>query len=172
MIEVEVNIDNQPITILIYYGASHSYINPNLVEIFHLQWSKHEKCQLVQLAMGDKRMIIELVKDCIMDMNGLDTKLYLNIIYLGSYDYLIFMDWLENNHDIIHYYNKEFTYVDNQGKQIKVKGIPRHVSITEISSMQLKKSFKKGCKIYATHMEAGAKDKIPSVEDHIVLKYF
>jgi hypothetical protein len=31
MIEVEGNIDNQPIAILIDFGASHTYIDPNLV---------------------------------------------------------------------------------------------------------------------------------------------
>jgi hypothetical protein len=43
MIEVEGKIDNQPIEILIDFGASHSYINANIVEIFHLQRSKHKK---------------------------------------------------------------------------------------------------------------------------------
>jgi hypothetical protein len=95
MIEVEGKIDNQPIAILIDSGASHSYINPNLVEIFHLQRRKHEKYWLVQLAMGAKRRITELVKDCPMDMNGLNTKVDLNIISLGSYDCLIGMDWLD-----------------------------------------------------------------------------
>jgi hypothetical protein len=50
MIKVEGNIHNQPIAILIDSGASHSYINPNLFEIFHLQRSKHEKSWLVQLS--------------------------------------------------------------------------------------------------------------------------
>jgi hypothetical protein len=36
-----------------------------------------------------------MVKDCPLDMNGLSTKEYLNIIPLGSYDYLIGMDWLD-----------------------------------------------------------------------------
>jgi hypothetical protein len=43
MIEVEGKFDNQPITILIVYGANHSYINSKIVEIFHLQRSKHKK---------------------------------------------------------------------------------------------------------------------------------
>ena len=49
MIEVEGKIDNQPITILIDYGASHNYIKSKIVEIFHLQMSKHNKYWLVQL---------------------------------------------------------------------------------------------------------------------------
>jgi hypothetical protein len=47
MIEVEGKIDNHPISILIDYGASHSYINSNIIEIFHLQRSKHKKYWLV-----------------------------------------------------------------------------------------------------------------------------
>jgi hypothetical protein len=64
MIEVEGKINNHPIAILIDSGASHSYINSNIIEIFHLQRSKHKKYWLVQLAMGAKRKINELVKDC------------------------------------------------------------------------------------------------------------
>jgi hypothetical protein len=43
MIELEGKIDNHPIVILIDFGTSHSYINPNLVEIFKLNKCKHEK---------------------------------------------------------------------------------------------------------------------------------
>jgi hypothetical protein len=34
----------------------------------------------------------------------------------------------------------------------------------------MKKSFKKGCQIYESHMEEEAKDKFPSIEDYLVLK--
>jgi hypothetical protein len=42
MIEVEGKINNEPIEILIDSVSSHSYINYNIVEIFHLQRSKHK----------------------------------------------------------------------------------------------------------------------------------
>ena len=41
MVEVEVMIKKQLIAILIDLGASNSYIDPNLVERFHLARSKH-----------------------------------------------------------------------------------------------------------------------------------
>jgi hypothetical protein len=84
MIEVEGKIDNHPIAILIDYGAIHSYINANIVEIFHLQIFKHKKSWLVKLAMRSNRKINELVKDCPIDMNGLSTKVDVNITPLGS----------------------------------------------------------------------------------------
>jgi predicted aspartyl protease len=91
MIEVEGKIDNQPIEILIDSGASHSCINANIVERFHLQRSKHKKSWLVQLATGPKRNINELVKYFEIDINGINMKVDVNIIPLGSYDFLIGM---------------------------------------------------------------------------------
>jgi hypothetical protein len=64
MIEVEGMIKNQPFTILIDSRASHSYIDPRVVESFHLLRSKHEKSWLVQLATRTKRKVTELVKSC------------------------------------------------------------------------------------------------------------
>jgi hypothetical protein len=38
--------------------------------------------------------------------------------------------------------------------------------------MQLKKSFRKGCHIFSSHMKEVARDKMSNIEDHLVLKYF
>jgi hypothetical protein len=92
MIEVEGMIKNQPFTILVDSGASHSYIDPRVVENLCLIRSKHEKSWLVQLATGTKRKVTEFVKSCPVDMNGLSMKVDLNIMSLGSYDCLIGMD--------------------------------------------------------------------------------
>jgi hypothetical protein len=50
-----------------------------------------------------------------MEMNGLCTKVDLNIIPLGSYDFLIGMDWLDQHRVILEYYNKAFNCMDEQG---------------------------------------------------------
>jgi hypothetical protein len=50
MIEVEGKINDQHISILIDSGASHSYLDPKMVEIFQLPRSKLGKPCLVQLA--------------------------------------------------------------------------------------------------------------------------
>ena len=51
---------------------------------------------------------------------------------------------------------KTFTCINNDGKSINVKGIPRRTTIRQISSLQLKRAVRKGCKAYAvkiTHEE-------------------
>jgi hypothetical protein len=120
MIEVEGMINNQTIAILIDSGTSHSYIDPNMVESLHLPRNKNGKSWLVQLATGDKRKVNEMVKSCLMDMNGLNTRANLNILPLGSYDYLIGMDWLDQHHAMLDYHNKEFTCLDEEGSLRKV----------------------------------------------------
>ena len=92
MIEVEGMINNHAFTILIDSRAIHSYIDPRVVESFHLSIIKHEKYWLVQLATWTKRKVTELVKSCPVDMNGLSIKDELNILPLGSYDCMIGMD--------------------------------------------------------------------------------
>jgi hypothetical protein len=129
MIEVEGMINNHAFTILIDSGAIHSYIDPKVVERFQLRRSKHGKSWLVQLATGAKRKVVELVKSCPVGMNGLSTKEDLNIFPLGSYDFLIGMDWLDQHHAILDCHNKAFTFLDEEGNQRAVQGIPRAVTV-------------------------------------------
>jgi hypothetical protein len=113
---MEGKIDNQPIEILIDSRASHSYINSNIVERFNLQRIKHNKYWLVQLVIGAKRNINELVKYCPIDMNRLNLKVHVTIIPLGSYDCLISMDWLEKYHVLLDCYNKTIICLNEEGK--------------------------------------------------------
>ena len=47
------------------------------------------------LATGTKRKVTSFISSCEVHMQDLITKLYLNVLPLGSYDVLIGMDWLE-----------------------------------------------------------------------------
>jgi hypothetical protein len=172
MIEVEGKIINHHVAILIDSGASHCYIDPKIADRLHLEKSKLEKSSLVQLATGTKRRINEVVRGCPISLNRVNTNVDLNIIPLGSYDILIGMDWLDKHHVVLDCHNKTFTCLDEEGKQSTVKGIPRPISIREISALQLKRCFRKGCQLYAAHVEEPEKTKGPSLEYFSVLQEF
>jgi hypothetical protein len=53
-----------------------------------------------------------------------------------------------------------------------VQGIPRAVTVREISAMQLKKFYRKGYHLFVVQMEESPKDKLSNIEDHVVLKEF
>jgi hypothetical protein len=84
-----------------------------------------------------------MVKGCSISLNGVNTNVDLNIIPLVSYDILIGMDWLDKHHVVLDCHNTKFTCVNEEGKHIIVKGVPRPISIREISSLQLKRCLGK-----------------------------
>jgi hypothetical protein len=172
MIEVEGKINDQPIAILIDSRASHSNLDPNMVEKFQLPRSKLGKSWLVQLAIGAKKKINEMVKVCLMDMNGLSTKDDLNVIPLGSYDFLIRIDWLDKHHVVLDCYNMAFTCLNEEGNLRTIQGIPRAIIIIEVSTFQLNKKYRKGCQVFVMHMEETPKDKVANFEYYVVLKEF
>jgi hypothetical protein len=113
-----------------------------------------------------------MVRGCSISLNGVNTNADLNIIPLGSYDILIGMDWLDKHHDVLDCHRKTFTCLDGDGKQSIVKGVPRPISIREISSLQPKRCFRKGCQLYAAHVEEPENTKGPSLEDFSILQEF
>ena len=120
---------------MIDHGSTHNYISPRVVEICALKKVKHRKSWLVQLATGTKRKVSEVVEKCPLVMNKLVTCVDLNILPLGSYYVLIGMDWLESNKVNLDYYNKNFKCMDEEGSPIVVRGIPKVISVRQISAM-------------------------------------
>ena len=90
MVEVEGKITK--ISILIDLGSTHNYISAKVVDICAFRKTKHSKSWLVQLAIGTKRKVSELVEKCPLEMGGLSSCTNLNILPLGSYGILIGMD--------------------------------------------------------------------------------
>ena len=102
-------------------------------------------------------------------MNGLATCVDLNVLPLGSYDVLIGMDWLEAHKIHFYYYNKAFECLDEEGNLKVVKGIPKVISVRQISSMQLKTFYGKGWSVYATHVLEAMENETPRSGDFHVL---
>jgi hypothetical protein len=172
MIEVEGKIINQPVVILIDSEEIHCYIDPKIVDILHLEKSKLGKSSLVQRATGTKKRIHDMVIGCSISLNGVNTNDDLNIIPLGYYGILIGMDWLDKCHVDLDFHNKTFTCLDEEGKQSIVKGVPRPISIREISAIQLKRCFRKGFQLYVAQMEEPENTKGPSLEEFSILQEF
>ena len=69
------------------------------------------------------------------------------------------MDWLDKHHAVLDCYSKTFTCLDGEGSHEIVQGVPRPIAVSEISALQLKKSFRKGCQVVAVHVKEEAKDQ-------------
>ena len=106
-------------------------------------------------------------------MNELNTHVDINILPLESRDLLIGMDWLEKHRVVLNCYDKAFTWLDDNGNTINVKGIPRKVTIREIYALQMKIFTHKGCKVFVVYV-MDDKDTFNQlkIEDVSILKYF
>jgi hypothetical protein len=172
MIEVEDKITSQILAILIDSRASHSYIDPKLVDRFHLKKSNLEIPRFVQQTVGTKRRINDIFRSCPIDLNGVNTIIDLNIIMLGSNDILIGMDWLDMHHVSLVCHNKTFTCLGEKRKHILVKGIPRLVSIREFQPYSSKDILQKNYQLFAFHVKEPTKNKSSKLEYFVVLQEF
>ena len=68
-------------------------------------------------------------------MNGLVTCVDLNVLPLSSYDVLIGMDCLEAQRVKLDYYNKTFECMNEEGNPVVVKGIPKVISVRQVSAL-------------------------------------
>ena len=75
-------IVEQSVSLLIDPVSTHSYITPRVVEVCVFKKLKHRKSWLVQLASETKRKVSEMVKQCLLIMNGLVTSVDLNVLHL------------------------------------------------------------------------------------------
>jgi hypothetical protein len=56
-------------------------------------------------------------------MNGIPRQAILNILPLGSYDFLIDMDWLISHKSKLDFYNKNIECEDEEGNKITLQGV-------------------------------------------------
>ena len=62
------------------------------------------------------------------------------------------MDQLEKHKVVLNCFQKTFTFLDDKGERITIKGIPRKVSVRQISALQMKKDVQNGCKVFVVHV--------------------
>jgi hypothetical protein len=86
---------------------------------------------------------------CALNVGEFFMRVNLYVTILGSYDVVIGMDWLEMHEAILNCKMKRLSLVDDEGQRWVIVGWNQGVSLRFVSSLQLRKSMCKGCKIYA-----------------------
>jgi hypothetical protein len=81
------------------------------------------------------------------------------------------MDWLESHEVILNYKMKRLILVDDEGHRHVIVGWNQGVSLRFISSLQIQKSMRKGCKIY-TILALNEKGVAEGLEHLLVVREF
>lgn len=172
MVEIKGMINGKLVFILIDPGAILSYVSLGIIEKCNLSLQKFESSWLVQLATRTKRKVITFVESCELFMNDFRTHVNLNVLPLGSYDVLIGMDWLEKHKVLLIFFEKTFTCVNEKEQTVVVKGIPRKVYVWKIYALQMKRSVRKGCKVFVVHEINNEKDEDQNLADIPIIRDF
>jgi hypothetical protein len=101
------------------------------------------------MASGAKQKVGGKVTGCALNLGEFVTRVNLYVTILGSYDLVIGMDWLESHEAILNCKTKRLSLVDDEGQRRVIVGRNQGVSLRFVSSLQLRKSMRKGCKLYA-----------------------
>jgi hypothetical protein len=100
------------------------------------------------------------------------TQTTLNLLPLGSYDLLIGMDWLAAHKARLDCYHKTLECVSKEGKKISLQGIQKPVSVRQISTLQMRKYFRKGCPLYAIQVLKTIEGDKSSLDNHPILREY
>ena len=172
MVETTGAIRGTSLSILFDSGATDSFIAPSVVGKCSLKAVKQDIGWQVELASGAKVSTDSLVQQCKLDLGEFTTSVDLRVIPLGSYDIVLGMDWLGSHRASIDCRRKIIQCKDDQGKDIEIAGIQRPISLRMISAMQLKRSIRKGCQVFAitvSELEEEEENQEEKTLDHPIL---
>jgi hypothetical protein len=149
VLETTGTIADQTLSILIDLGATESFISGAVLKRIKVKAVEQDEFSFVEMASGAKQKVGGKVTGCILNLGEFVTKANLYVMILGSYDVVIGMDWLESHEAILNCKMKWLSLVDDEGQRRVIVGWNQGVSLRFISSLQLWKSMRKGCKLYA-----------------------
>ena len=129
VVETMRSIKGRPHSMLFDSGAIDSFISPSLVTKCKLKAVKQGHGWQVELASASKVSMDLVVHKCRLSIGGFDTSVDLRVIPLGSYDVVLGMDWLGSHRASIDCREKTIWCQDDQGKDVKIVGIQRPISL-------------------------------------------
>jgi hypothetical protein len=83
---------------------------------------REKEAWLVQLATRTKRKVVEVIKVCPIELDGLQTLAILKILPLESYDVFLGMDCLSTHKENLKCYEKTLECEDEKGNERILQG--------------------------------------------------
>ena len=171
VLEATGKINGMKFSLLVDPGTTEIFISYEALSICKVMASKQDDFNMVEMASGITQRVGELVKDCEVDLGMCVTKVSLYATALGSYDIILGMDWLETHSAMLDCKEKKLIFIDDFGHKRILIGTRRGVSLRFISTLQLKKSMRKGCELYVVVVMNNKKDTV-DVSQHPILSQF
>jgi hypothetical protein len=85
---------------------------------------------------------------------------------------LLGMDWSASHKAKLDCYNKTLEFENGEEEKRTLHGIQKPVSVRQISSLQVKKYFRKGCPLYAIQVPNFVDDSTTRLENNPILREY
>jgi hypothetical protein len=149
VLETTGTVTDQTLSILIDPGATESFIFGAMLKRIKVKVVEQDEFSFVEMASGAKQKVGGKVTGYALNLGEFVMRVNLYVTILGSYDVVIGMDWLETHEAILNCKMKRLILVDDEGQRCVIVGRNQGVSLRFVSSLQLQKIMRKGCKLYA-----------------------
>jgi hypothetical protein len=149
VLETTGTIDDQTLSVLINPCATESLISGAALKRINVKAFEQDEFSFIEMALGAKQKVGGNVTRCSLNLGEFFTRVNLYVMILGSYDIVISMDWLESHEAILNGKTKWLSLVDDEGQRRVIVGQNQGVSLGFVYSLQLWKSMRKGCQLYA-----------------------
>ena len=120
------------------FGSIDNFISPYALGKCRLEASEHNDFNSIKMDSGVKQAVGPSVDNCRVDLGVCVTQVKVYVTSLGTYDLIIGMNWLEEHRAFLDYYEKKVLFVDDKGKAIEIQSIKSKVSLSFISTMNVK----------------------------------
>jgi hypothetical protein len=117
MLETLGTIVDQTLSILIYPGATNSFISGAMLKRIKVKEVEHDEFRFVEMALGAKQKVGGKVTGYTLNLREFFTRANLYVTILGSHDIVIGMDWLESHEAILNCKTKRLSLVDDEGQR-------------------------------------------------------
>jgi hypothetical protein len=151
VLETTGTVADQTLSILIDLGATESFISGAALKRIKVKAVEQDDFSFVEMASGAKQKVGGKVTGCALNLGEFVMRVNLYVMILGYYDVVIGMDWLESHEAILNCKMKRLSLVDDEGQICVIVGRNQGVSLRFVSSLQLRKSMRKGCNLFAIH---------------------
>ena len=135
MLETRGKLNNMDVTILIDPSATNSFISPNALVKCKLVEIEQNDFDEVEMALDHLQKVKFLVCKLPLDLGVCITHLNLYVTYLGHYDVIIRMDWLESHWVVLDCRINTLNFVNDQGQLMILQGEKKHVSLRLILAL-------------------------------------
>ncbi|XP_024977113.1 uncharacterized protein LOC112514741 [Cynara cardunculus var. scolymus] len=160
-----------PAHVLYDSGASCSFVSTSFYQLLHTPPSTLEDALIIELANGSKVLVREVIRDCVLGIEGKEFRVDLIPMAIGRFDIITGMDWLARNQAEILCSNKLIRIPLPDRDAVLVHGDIKKGDVVLLFMAKTHKCLAKGCPSFIAYV-LDAKIEKGGIEDVKVVNEF